>query len=342
MAVPSRYPYAGTLVFSAFAGTHQDAIKKGLDAQAARWAAVDRTGEGIKHWAMPYIPLDPKDIGLSYENLIRVSSQSGKAGTAYVIKQTLGLDLPRRMQVSFYRVVQEQCERSGKEMTTGLITDAFKKTYSLHSKPLGRLHLQSYRLFPLSPSSNESSSPISEYSDDLMTLGPRSEEQQSLVRFEGEIVVDGKVRTIQGDGSSAVYAVLDALRADLGVEVTLGEFAAQNTADAHVGSHFKATTYLEVILPDQSASKSGAGSIWGVGTSSDIATSKCRAVVSAVNGVIGDRELPRAKRVFTPRAVTSSQPSENWLRDVTLRAGRNVVHSSGQERQEYFKYETSI
>ncbi|EEB94950.1 hypothetical protein MPER_06159, partial [Moniliophthora perniciosa FA553] len=185
-AVPVRYPYAGTLVFSAFAGTHQDAIKKGLDAQDKRWADVDRTGKGTKYWAMPYIPLDPKDLGYGYENLIRVSSQSGKAGTAYVVKQTLQFDIPRRMQVAFYGVVQSECEKSGKEMTTTLITQTFKQTYALSSKPMGRLFLQSAQFTPMSPSA------LSDASDDS--------EQESLMRFNGQVICDGRPRTITGDG----------------------------------------------------------------------------------------------------------------------------------------------
>ncbi|KAF8984433.1 hypothetical protein BDQ17DRAFT_1188454, partial [Cyathus striatus] len=153
MATPVRYPYAGQLVYSAFSGTHQDGIKKGLDAQAKRWEEVDRTGSGKKFWVMPYIPLDPKDLGYGYENFIRVSSQSGKAGTAYVVKQNLLLDLPRRMQVSFYQVIQRECERTSKEMSVSSITSMFRSTYCVSSQPTGRLYLHEYRFLPLPPSS---------------------------------------------------------------------------------------------------------------------------------------------------------------------------------------------
>ena len=97
-------------MFTAFAGTHQDAIKKGLDAQRHRWEQVDRSGNGLRYWAVPYIPLDPKDLGYGYGNLIRISSQSGKAGAAYIVKETLGIDVPRQMQVAFYKIVQEETE----------------------------------------------------------------------------------------------------------------------------------------------------------------------------------------------------------------------------------------
>ncbi|KAJ3798147.1 2-isopropylmalate synthase [Lentinula aff. detonsa] len=325
-AVPVRYPYAGTLVFSAFAGTHQDAIKKGLDAQAARWEKVDRTGEGKKYWAMPYIPIDPKDIGYGYENLIRVSSQSGKAGTAFVIKQTLQLDLPRRMQVSFYGVVQSECEKSGKEMSTALITNAFKQKYCLSSKPIGRLHLQSFNLVPLSPSS-EPSSLDSDESDGTLTL---PEQGRDLVRFEGQILADGRTRRIMGDGKGVHSALLDALRNDLEFEVNIGEVVYQSSS----GEDAKTVTYLEVNTPGSSPSKSGAGSVWGVGISSDSATSQCRAIISGVNSLIGDRRFPHPKMVFTPRRDQSAQRSESWLRDFTFRAGHSVVRTPEHERSE--------
>ncbi|KAJ3814899.1 2-isopropylmalate synthase [Lentinula aff. lateritia] len=311
-AVPVRYPYAGTLVFSAFAGTHQDAIKKGLDSQAARWEKVDRTGEGIKYWAMPYIPIDPKDIGYGYENLIRVSSQSGKAGTAYVIKQTLQLDLPRRMQVSFYGVVQSECENSGKEMSTALITNAFKQNYCLSSKPIGRLHLQSLNITPLSPLSESSS---------LETDGTSTPPEQGMnfIRLEGHISVDGRIRKVMGDGKGVLSALLDGLRSDLELEINIGEIMYQ---------------HLEVSTPGSPASKSGVGSVWGVGISSDFATSQCRAIISGINGLVGDRRLPRPKMVFTPRRDQSAQRSESWLRDFTFRAGHSVLQTPEHERSE--------
>ncbi|KAF8826982.1 hypothetical protein HHX47_DHR5000871 [Lentinula edodes] len=322
-AVPVRYPYAGTLVFSAFAGTHQDAIKKGLDSQAARWEKVDRTGEGIKYWAMPYIPIDPKDIGYGYENLIRVSSQSGKAGTAYVIKQTLQLDLPRRMQVSFYGVVQSECENSGKEMSTALITNAFKQKYCLSSKPIGRLHLQSLNITPLSPLSESSS-----LESDGTSTPP--EQGTNLIRFEGHISVDGRIRKIMGDGKGVLSALLDGLRSDLELEINIGEIVYQHLE----GDSTKAVTYLEVSTPGSPASKSGVGSVWGVGISSDSATSQCRAIISGINGLVGDRRFPRPKMVFTPRRDQSAQRSESWLRDFTFRAGHSVLQTPEHERSE--------
>jgi 2-isopropylmalate synthase len=338
MAVPTRYPYAGQLVFSAFAGTHQDAIKKGLDAQAKRWEGVAPSGQDKKYWAMPYIPLDPKDLGYGYENLIRVSSQSGKAGTAYVIKQTMLLDLPRRMQVSFYRVVQDESERSGKEMTPGMITTAFKTTYSVSAKPMNRIFLKSYRLLPLSPSTLEPSSPMSDFSDDPFNLTP-PDEDQSLIRFEADVVVDGVPRTISGDGRGVVLAALDALKSDLDLALAIGESAAQ-TINADNLPHSKIVTFLELSTAETTPSKSGIGSTWGVGISSDVATSKCRAVISAANCLVGDKSFPRAKMVFTPRSSTNQPQGDSWLQEVTLRAGRLLSLGSGSRQS--LKVQTTV
>ena len=129
MKTPPRYPYAGALVFSAFAGTHQDAIKKVFDAQEKRWCEAEEEGDVKRIWNMPYIPVDPADLGFGYENLIRVSSQSGKAGAAYVVKTGLGIELPREMQVVFYGAVQSASERLGKEMTMTMVLETFCETF---------------------------------------------------------------------------------------------------------------------------------------------------------------------------------------------------------------------
>jgi 2-isopropylmalate synthase len=314
MSVPTRYPYAGSLVFTAFAGTHQDAIKKGLDAQEKRWRVVERSGEGIKSWAMPYIALDPKDLGYGYDDLIRVSSQSGKAGTAYVIKQSLKLEMPRRMQVSFYSIVQTLAETTGKEMTVSSITDTFKKTYIVGTKPRGRLHLASYRLFPSTPETH--ASPMSDYSDDMATFAGSADNQAATpLRFEGELSVDGAVRLIQGDGTTPVLAIIDALHSSLGIDIVVGEFSA-HAVDT------KTCSFVEMHLPTESPSKSGVGSVWGVGIASDVATSKCRAVISAANTLIGSKALPPAKKMYMRLPTLRT---ESWLKDVRMRTGHSAT-----------------
>ncbi|KAJ7191569.1 2-isopropylmalate synthase [Mycena pura] len=331
MAVPTRYPYAGSLVFSAFAGTHQDAIKKGLDAQEKRWLAVDRSGEGIKSWAMPYLPIDPKDLGYSYDNLIRVSSQSGKAGTAYVIKQSLQLEMPRRMQVSFYGAIQALAETRGVEMTVPSIVDAFKERYNIGKTTRGRLHLESFRLFPGTPDAH--SSPMDSYTDDMRTFAGGSSDDGAVtpLHFEGRFSVDGTVRLIQGSGATPVLAIIDALRSSLGLPTLVaGEFAAHTVAPR------KTCSYVEMHLASTGSapSKSGVGSVWGVGISSDVTTSKCRAVVSAVNALVGSKELPAAKRALYRRPpMLSLFERERSLESVKLRAGHAPVTPKGTEQR---------
>ena len=120
LPVHPRHPYAGELVYTAFSGSHQDAIKKGFDALAKR---------NDDFWEVPYLPIDPKDLGRSYEAVIRVNSQSGKGGVAYVLKADHGLDLPRSLQIEFSRIVQEVADRTGKELTSRDIWSLFQDTY---------------------------------------------------------------------------------------------------------------------------------------------------------------------------------------------------------------------
>ena len=131
LPVHPRHPYAGDLVFTAFSGSHQDAIKKGFD-------ALQKRNDDV--WEVPYLPIDPTDLGRSYEAVIRVNSQSGKGGVAYVLKADYGLDLPRGLQIEFSRIVQEITDRTGKEITSRDIWALFQDTYlDARRHPPGRL-----------------------------------------------------------------------------------------------------------------------------------------------------------------------------------------------------------
>lgn len=304
MMTPQRYPYAGQLVFTAFAGTHQDAIKKGLESQRKRWEKVDQTGEGIKYWSVPYIPLDPKDLGYGYENLIRVSSQSGKAGAAYIIKETMGIDLPRRMQVAFYKAVQHESERTQREMTVNLLKDVFHTTFGLTPSPSDRLALRSVDLRPLSPSTASS--------DD--SEEPNSAADESYVSLNAQIEVDGKSRHIQGKGRGPVAALRDALQSHLDLELTVGESHVQNCDGG-----------IAAILDVSSASSSK--SAWGVGISGDVVDARCYALIGAANQLIAaDAVFPRAKMVYAARNLPGvPTPQEGYFPD--LRAGHSLVPS---------------
>ncbi|KAF7793232.1 hypothetical protein EIP86_004342 [Pleurotus ostreatoroseus] len=279
LPVHPRHPYAGELVYTAFSGSHQDAIKKGFEAQRIRHTEAAAKGEP-QYWHIPYLPIDPADIGCTYEAIIRVNSQSGKGGIAYLIKEHLGLDMPRRMQVTFYQVIQSIADREAREMLVEDITAAFRNTYHFGgSKYEGRLALKSFKV---------SSEPRSDSAVD----GDEPADERRL--FDGTISVDGVLRVIRGDGNGPLSALLDALRTHLDLDFAVREYSEHSIGE---GSNVKAASYVELVRGGQDpkeARRSGE-SWWGVGVDSDIAGSGLRAVLSAVNAAIGDRTLPELK-----------------------------------------------
>jgi 2-isopropylmalate synthase len=263
-----RHPYAGELVFTAFSGSHQDAIKKGLEVQDTRWKQAESTGEKI--WDIPYLAIDPADIGCSYEAVIRVNSQSGKAGIAYLVKQHLGLDMPRRMQIAFYSIIQAVADREAREVTVEDITSAFRRTYHYGGGSYqGRLVLKSFRLM---------SEP---------TVDPDTDEGgEEKRRFDGTVFVDGTVRILRGDGNGPLSALLNALKTHLKIDYSIKNYSEHTLGE---GQGAKAASYVELVPPGPRSTNE---SWWGVGVDSDIAGSGLRAVLSAVNSAIGDRILP--------------------------------------------------
>ncbi|KAL9938378.1 hypothetical protein V8E36_003001 [Tilletia maclaganii] len=223
IAVHPRHPYAGELVFTAFSGSHQDAIKKGFAIQEERRAKADPT------WEMPYLPIDPADIGCTYEAVIRVNSQSGKGGVAYIVAQQLGLDLPRRMQIAFYSIVQEVADRTGREMTAEDITSAFVKAYHLpvpaganvpgleKSRNEGRFSLRSFTL-----SDVRSAAADNDDDDDEGTSTPAGPRVRQIT---ARILKDGKPQMITGTGQGAISAFLNALDNALGIRLSVREYS---------------------------------------------------------------------------------------------------------------------
>jgi 2-isopropylmalate synthase len=278
LPIHPRHPYAGELVFTAFSGSHQDAIKKGFEHQKKRHAEAAAKGEP-QYWNIPYLPLDPADIGTNYEAVIRVNSQSGKGGIAYLVKQHLNLDLPRKMQIAFYQVIQAISDREAREMTVEDITGAFRRTYHYGGPTYaGRLVLRSFKV------SVEPSADPKDVSDD-------DDERR---RFDGTVKVDGTVRVIRGDGNGPLSALVDALRTHLNIDLSIREYSEHTLGE---GQDAKAASYVEVVVPgrDTKETRLQTQSWWGVGVDSDIAGSGLRAVLSAVNSAIGDRELPELK-----------------------------------------------
>ncbi|HMO69660.1 MAG TPA: alpha-isopropylmalate synthase regulatory domain-containing protein, partial [Novosphingobium sp.] len=237
LPVPERHPYGGELVFTAFSGSHQDAIKKGFAAQEKR---------NDQLWAVPYLPIDPADLGRSYEAVIRVNSQSGKGGFAWVLEQDQGLKLPKRMQAHFSRYVQEMADETGRELHAADIWDVFQRTY----------HLADGQRFQLG-----------DYEETRGADGSRL--------FAGKIALDGAERTVSGRGNGLISSVVAALEDSFGVKVEVRDYAEHAMGS---GSDARAAAYVECTGPDGKP-------VWGVGIDEDIATASVRAVLSAANAV---------------------------------------------------------
>lgn len=253
LPVPHRHPYSGELVFTAFSGSHQDAIKKGF---AVRNKALANKDENTK-WGIPYLPIDPADIGCTYEAVIRVNSQSGKGGVAYLVHQGLQLDLPRRLQVAFYQIVQEVADRSGKELTAEDIQRGFQAAYFYGKGFEGRYRLVDYAL--------DSSSATEADGAKKRT-------------FKGKITVDGKPQEITGQGNGPISSLLDAIAKDCGIALKVREYTEHAIGS---GSDTKAASYVELV-PDNDDPK--APGIWGVGVDVDVTAASLKAVLSATSG----------------------------------------------------------
>ncbi|QHD66297.1 2-isopropylmalate synthase [Sphingobium yanoikuyae] len=236
LPVHPRHPYAGELVFTAFSGSHQDAIKKGFAAQEAR---------NDLFWNVPYLPIDPKDLGRDYEAVIRVNSQSGKGGVAWVLQQDKGYKLPKRMQADFSKVVQALADQSSRELNAADISAAF----DVHYHQTGD---QAYSLIDY----HESGS-----------AGDRI--------FTGKIVHDGGERSISGRGNGLISSVLAALRDELGVVLEVADY---NEHAIGAGTDVNAAAYVECRTAD-------GRTVFGIGTDSDVATASVKAVLSAANAV---------------------------------------------------------
>jgi 2-isopropylmalate synthase len=237
LPVHPRHPYAGELVFTAFSGSHQDAIKKGFAAQDAR---------NDELWEVPYLPIDPADLGRSYEAVIRVNSQSGKGGVAWVLEQDKGLKLPKRLQADFSKTVQALADTSSRELNAEDIWHAFVGAYRLEEP-------QHFALV--------------DYEETKASNGDRI--------FVGKIAVDGQERSVSGRGNGLISSIIAALADSFGVELNIVDYTEH--AIGH-GSDAQAAAYVECKLPD--------GSIhWGVGIDADVATASVRAVLSAASGV---------------------------------------------------------
>ena len=273
--ISERHPYAGNFVFTAFSGSHQDAIKKGLE---ARQVAAERAGADLDSfvWLVPYLPIDPKDIGRTYEAIIRVNSQSGKGGMAYLLKTNHNLDLPKRLQVEFDKIVQNFADTTKKEVKDEDIWRLFKDEYlpveqsgmtaagvvvgDTHDAtlaPWGRL-----KLLKVAVSSGEDGS------DTVLKA-------RVLDRGVNVGVDEPHEREISGIGNGPIAAFLNAV-SNLGIEASVMDYVEHTMS---VGTDAMAASYVECQVGEDAETQI----IWGVGIDSSITTSALKAIISAIN-----------------------------------------------------------
>lgn len=239
LPVHQRHPYGGELVYTAFSGSHQDAIKKGFEARAS---------QNDELWRVPYLPIDPADLGRDYEAVIRVNSQSGKGGFAWVLEQTQGLKLPKKMQADFSRHVQHMADDLGRELNAADIWEAFQASYHINTNG------ERFRLV--------------DYEESRASDGTRL--------FAGKIAVDGGEQSVSGRGTGLISSVVNTLEDAFDLNIKVLDYTEHALG---TGRDAKAAAYLMC--------QSGDRVIWGCGIDADVATASVRAVLSAANSAVG-------------------------------------------------------
>ena len=239
LPVHERHPYAGSLVHTAFSGSHQDAIRKGME-------AISKSNQ--EKWEVPYLPIDPSDIGKTYEAIIRVNSQSGKAGSAWLLEQDHNIFLPRGAQIQFSKLVQKMADKTGKEITSQIIWDIFKKEY-LND---GKFKLIDFDSKKLSRNSNK-------------------EQIDATIEFLDENI------EISATGNGPISAFVTAMRERFDLSFRLSDFG-QNTRSS--GSNAEAAAYVEIKTPNENGR-----SVYGVGIDTSITLAPIKAVISAINRI---------------------------------------------------------
>jgi 2-isopropylmalate synthase len=249
LGVHERHPYAGDLVYTAFSGSHQDAIKKGFAALYAEAEAAGR-GRDYERWAVPYLPIDPAHVGRTYEAVIRVNSQSGKGGVAYIMETEHGFALPRRLQIEFSKTVQTIVEDTGTEISPAALWDTFTTTY-----------------LPEDPAFVLRSNELTTSSDGASTI-------------TAQVVAHGEPVTITGSGNGPVAAFVAGVRAGLGVDIDVVDYSEHYLG---AGADALAVAYVETQDGDGTVR-------WGVGTDANIITASLKAVLGAASRAVADRE----------------------------------------------------
>ncbi len=237
LPVHPRHPYAGDLVFTAFSGSHQDAIKKGL-------AELRNTNN--ETWEVPYLPIDPKDVGRSYEAVIRINSQSGKGGVAYLLEKDHGLSMPRRLQIEFSQVIQKITDETGKEISPSDIWDNFQRTYL---KDAGYYQFVEHHI-------NSSSNKDGSQSDKINIV----------------LNCDSKEITIEGSGNGPIDAMIDAIKKSFNLDIKISDYHQHAISS---GSDAQAVAYSELLLEGES--------VWGVGMHQNTVIAGLLSVISGLN-----------------------------------------------------------
>ena len=236
LPIHPRHPYVGDLVFTAFSGSHQDAIKKGM-------TALESSNSGA--WDVPYLPIDPKDLGRSYEAIVRINSQSGKGGIAYLLQRDYGFDLPKPLQMDFSQQIQSMTDTTEKEITSKEIWEVFEATYLNNENPYG---LVEYRTVP----------------------NTHASERRNLTAI---IKDSGAEKTIEGIGNGPIDAFVDAMTKDCGGILHLNSYSEHAIG---TGANASAVAYVEMVNP-------AGRKFWGVGVNPNIVAASLRAVISAFN-----------------------------------------------------------
>ena len=239
LPVHQRHPYAGLLVHTAFSGSHQDAIRKGME-------AISKSND--HHWEVPYLPIDPSDIGRTYEAIIRVNSQSGKAGSAWLLEQEHNINIPRGAQIQFSEAVQNVADKTGKEITSDMIWDIFEKEFLKE----GKFSLLKFKSKKVSKDEN-------------------TEFVEATINHNAE-----KIK-ISSTGNGPISAFVNAMRDAFGLTFMLNDFG-QNTRSS--GSSAEAAAYIEIKVPDENGK-----SVFGVGIDTSITLAPIKAVISAINRI---------------------------------------------------------
>ncbi|PZU88922.1 MAG: 2-isopropylmalate synthase [Shinella sp.] len=242
MTIPERHPYVGELVYTAFSGSHQDAINKGMK-------AIKQSNTGV--WEVPYLPIDPQDVGRTYEAIIRINSQSGKGGIAYILQQDYGINLPRNLQVEFREDIQRITDEEGVELPSKRIHERFIQRYV--EQPGARIKFVDHHTYP-----------------DTAQKGRRV--------VAAEITDNGELKRIEGQGTGPIDGFINALSTYLGIDLSVADYSEHSLQH---GSNASAIAYVEMVHPG--------GKLFGAGINTNIVTASLEAVVSAANRVLEER-----------------------------------------------------